>query len=140
KIPTFTTLRACNLLALTMPLTNARALADKPRNENSNNTPGAVYIMTNYSTGNQVIRYDRANDGSLTFSGKFSTGGLGATGLTGSNQGGIVLSNEGKTLLVVNAGSNDISIFQIQGNLLSLTDKSSSNGIMPISLTIHNQL
>jgi len=140
KNPRFTILAAFILLALAIPLANARSLADNRGNENSKNTPGAVYIMTNDSTGNQVIRYDRANDGSLTFSGKFSTGGLGATGLTGSNQGGIVLSNEGKTLLVVNAGSNDISIFQIQGNLLSLTDKSSSNGIMPISLTIHNQL
>ncbi len=45
---------------------------------------GAVYIMTNDLAGNQVVRYDRASDGSLAFSGKFSTGGLGATGLTGS--------------------------------------------------------
>ena len=96
--------------------------------------------MTNDPAGNQVIRYDRANDGSLAFSGKFSTGGLGATGLTGSNQGGLVLSSNGRTLLVVNAGSNDISIFQVHQNILSLTDKTSSHGIMPISLTLHNRL
>ena len=140
KNPRFTILAAFILLALAIPLANARSLADNRGNENSKNTPGAVYIMTNDSTGNQVIRYDRANDGSLTFSGKFSTGGLGATGLTGSNQGGLILSNEGRTLLVVNAGSNDISIFQVDQNILSLTDRTSSHGIMPISLTIHDRL
>src|SRR5438445_3031100 len=96
--------------------------------------------MTNDPAGNQVVRYDRASDGSLAFSGKFQTGGQGATGLAGSNQGGLILSNNGGTLLVVNAGSNDISIFQVHQNSLSLSGKTSSNGIMPISLTINDRL
>ena len=140
KNPRFTVLAALILLALAIPLANARTWNDNQGNDNSNRTTGAVYIMTNDPAGNQVIRYDRANDGSLAFSGKFSTGGLGATGLTGSNQGGLVLSSNGRTLLVVNAGSNDISIFQVHQNILSLTDKTSSHGIMPISLTLHNRL
>ncbi len=90
--------------------------------------------------GNQVIRYSRASDGSLTFFGKFSTGGLGATGLAGSNQGGLILTNEGRTILVINAGSNDMSVFKVDGNTLSLTDKISSHGTMPISITIHENL
>ena len=140
KNPRFTVLAALILLALAIPLANARSWDDNQGNDNSNRTTGAVYIMTNDPAGNQVIRYDRASDGSLAFSGKFSTGGLGATGLTGSNQGGLVLSSDGRTLLVVNAGSNDISIFQVHQNILSLTDKTSSHGIMPISLTLHNRL
>ena len=140
KNPRFTVLAALILLALAIPLASARTWNDNQGNDNSNRTTGAVYIMTNDPAGNQVIRYDRASDGSLAFSGKFSTGGLGATGLTGSNQGGLVLSSNGRTLLVVNAGSNDISIFQVHQNILSLTDKTSSHGIMPISLTLHNRL
>src|SRR3989475_1541663 len=136
----YTVLAALILLALAIPLANARSWDDNQGNDNSNRTTGAVYIMTNDPAGNQVIRYNRANAASLAFSGKFSTGGLGATGLTGSNQGGLILSNEGRTLLVVNAGSNDISIFQVDQNILSLTDRTSSHGIMPISLTIHDRL
>ena len=140
KNPRFTVLAALILLALAIPLANARSWNDNQGNDNSNKMTGAVYIMTNDLAGNRVVRYDRAIDGSLAFSGKFSTGGLGATGLTGSNQGGLVLSSNGRTLLVVNAGSNDISIFQVHQNILSLTDKTSSHGIMPISLTLHNRL
>jgi len=136
----FTVLAALILLALTIPLANARSWDENQGKDNSNRTTGAVYIMTNDPAGNQVTRYDRASDGSLSFSGKFSTGGLGATGLAGSNQGGLILSSNGGTVLVVNAGSNDISIFQVDQKILSLTDRTSSNGIMPISLTINDRL
>jgi len=140
KNPRFTVLAALILLALAIPLANARTWNGNQGNDNSNKITGAVYIMTNDPAGNQVVRYDRASDGSLAFSGKFSTGGQGATGLAGSNQGGLILSNNRRTLLVVNAGSNDISVFQVQQNLLSLRDRTSSNGIMPISITINDRL
>src|SRR5215470_20252903 len=38
---------------------------------------GAVYVLTNQSTGNSVIVYRRASDGTLSLSGSFSTGGKG---------------------------------------------------------------
>src|ERR1700730_7691647 len=40
---------------------------------------GAVYVLSNESTGNEVIAYRRAPDGTLTMSGSFSTGGEGTT-------------------------------------------------------------
>jgi hypothetical protein len=36
---------------------------------------GAVYTMTNDPAGNTVLVFDRAEDGSLTSGGTFSTGG-----------------------------------------------------------------
>jgi 6-phosphogluconolactonase len=101
--------------------------------------PGAVYTMTNDPAGNHVIRYDRGEDGALTNPSYFATNGLGSgTGL--GNQGGLALSEEGNMLLVVNAGSNEISAFKVKPNGLKLTDKISSGGILPISITIHENL
>jgi 6-phosphogluconolactonase len=101
---------------------------------------GAVYTMTNNNlTGNEVIRYDRTSDGTLNLSDNFSTNGLG-TGISLGNQGGLVLSDDGSMLLVVNAGSNEISAFQVKSNSLMLTDKVSSGGTMPVSIAINEDL
>jgi 6-phosphogluconolactonase len=40
--------------------------------------PGAVYTLSNQSSGNSVIVFDRAADGTPTFAGSFPTGGSGA--------------------------------------------------------------
>jgi 6-phosphogluconolactonase len=107
---------------------------------NAQGVVGSVYIMSNSATGNQVIAYSRAPDGTLTWQANYATNGLGNKGLTGSNQGGLVLSEDGRSLIVVNAGSNDISVFSVNHDGLTLTDKASSQGTMPISLTIHGNL
>lgn len=102
---------------------------------------GKVYTMTNNATGNQVISYDRAANGILSASGSFMTGGLG-TGTSLGNQGGLVLSEDGYKLLVVNAGSNEISVFRVKSRAegLALTDKVNSGGIRPISIAIYEDL
>src|SRR6266568_955633 len=101
---------------------------------------GSVYIMSNSASGNQVIVYNRAPDGTLTWKANYATNGLGINGLTGSNQGGLVLSEDGRWLIVVNAGSNDISVFSVNQKGLNLTDKASSQGTMPISATVHGNV
>src|SRR2546426_8889887 len=107
---------------------------------NAQGVVGSVYIMSNSASGNQVILYTRAADGSLTWKANYATNGLGITGLTGSNQGGLVLSEDGRWLIVVNAGSNDISVFSVNHKGLTLTDRTSSQGTMPISLTVHGSV
>jgi 6-phosphogluconolactonase len=97
---------------------------------------GTLYIMTNNPSGNQVVVYSRSADGSLTWVTNVATNGLGSSGLTGTNQGGLVLSSDGRWLFVVNAGSNDLSVFQVTPTGLSLTDKQSSDGAMPVSVTV----
>jgi 6-phosphogluconolactonase len=56
------------------------------------------------------------------------------------NQGAVVLSNDHKWLLAVNAGSNDISVFQVEDSGLTLTDLVPSGGTEPISVTIYKDL
>jgi hypothetical protein len=41
---------------------------------------GAVYAMTNAADGNEIVIYNRANDGQLTLAGQVATGGLGSGG------------------------------------------------------------
>ena len=105
---------------------------------------GAVYTMTNDNTGNQVVMFNRDEDGVLTRAGSISTGGLGSGGAgvldpLGS-QGSIVLSSDARWLLAVNAGSNEISVFRVLPNGLLLVDKVGSGGVFPVSVTISHDL
>lgn len=111
-----------------------------PSFDRASNTVGQVYTSTNSPAGNAVLVYDRSADGSLTAAGSFPTGGTGTGGGLG-NQGGVTLSGSGQWLAVVNAGSNDISFFQVNGDgSLVLTDRISSGGTIPKSVTISRNL
>lgn len=127
-------LAALGLLAVAIPSVGA-----VPANHHDGSA-GRVYIMTNDPTNNQVVIYDRAADGSLTWVANVATGGLGVKGLTGTNQGGLVLSQNGQWLIVVNAGSNDLSVFRVTNEGLTLTDQESSGGVMPVSVTVFHNL
>jgi len=104
--------------------------------------PGAVYVLTNQPTGNSVMVYARAADGTLSFSGSFSTGGKGAG--TGADplgsQGSLVLGRWRRLLFAVNAGSNDLSLFAVGGLRLRLLDRVASGGQMPVSVAVHGHL
>jgi hypothetical protein len=76
----------------------------------------AVYTLMNLTAGNAVAIFDRAKDGTLTSAGSVATGGTG-TGAGLGSQGAVVLSEDGHWLYVVNAGSNDISIFRVDRGL-----------------------
>ena len=100
---------------------------------------GAVYSETNAVVGNAVVVFDRAADGRLTPYGTFFTGGRG-TGSALNTQGEVILSPDSKLLFAVNAGSNEISVFTVQGRNLTLADTVSSGGVEPVSLTLHGDL
>jgi len=102
---------------------------------------GAVYVASNEATGNRILRFHRDEHGVLTPAGSFSTGGLGTGGGLG-NQGGLVLTDDGEWLLVVNAGSNEVSVFAVDsdGDSLRLTDRRSSGGQRPISIAAKHGL
>jgi 6-phosphogluconolactonase (cycloisomerase 2 family) len=101
--------------------------------------PGTVYVQTNQAGGNEIAIFNRSADGALTFAGTVATGGLG-TGSGLGSQGSVILSNDGRWLFAVNAGSNEISAFRVDASGLTLTDKVSSGGVRPTSLTIHKDL
>lgn len=100
---------------------------------------GAVYTMTNDPQANAVLRYDRLADGSLLYRDAYPTGGLGSGDGLG-NQGGVVLSDNGRWLLVVNPGSDEVSVFSVGKHGLTLTDTEESGGVRPISVAIHRNL
>jgi 6-phosphogluconolactonase len=101
--------------------------------------PGAVYALTNQVNGNAVAMYARATDGTLSWIGSVATGGLGAGSGLGS-QGAIALSDDGRWLFAVNAGSNDISAFRVTDDGLSLVSRVASGGTRPISLTVQGNV
>lgn len=97
----------------------------------------AVYTANNSPDGNRVLVYDRFG-GALVFDRSFPTGGMGTGGGLG-NQGGVTLDDAGH-LFVVNAGSNELSVFELARQALVLTDIVPSGGEMPISVTANGDI
>lgn len=119
---------------------SGRHFSLSPDLDQTTNVVGQVFTMSNATAGNSVLVFDRAADGSLTAAGSYPTGGLGTGGGLG-NQGGVTLDESRKTLLVVSAGSNELSAFRVRGDgSLERTDKVSSGGVLPISVTISGRL
>src|SRR6266850_6942887 len=103
--------------------------------DDGDNGPRAVYTITNQVAGNAVAVFARAADGTLTPAGSFATGGTG-TGAGLGSQGAVTLSDDGRLLFAVNAGSNDVSVFQVGPQELSLLSRTPSGGTLPISVTV----
>src|SRR5436190_20320295 len=119
------------LLAALMVAATAMASA-------ADNSPGAVYTLTNSPTGNAVVAFDRSVDGTLALQGTFATGGTG-TGAGLGSQGAVVLSHDNRQLVAVNAGSNSVSLFSVRPDGVELEATVPSGGIRPISATLHGK-
>ena len=105
---------------------------------------GAVYAMTN-ANNNAIVVYNRASDGSLTLSDYVLTRGRGSAGLRGiepvdalGSEAPLILSRTHRWLFAVNAGSDEISVFRVDGDGLALVETVDSGGAFPASLTLHN--
>ena len=102
-------------------------------------TPGAVYALTNARDGNAVAYFARSAQGALTYAGQFATGGRG-TGAGLGSQGAIALTDDGRELYAVNAASNTVSKFAVEPNGLVLEAQFPSGGVQPISVTVHGDV
>lgn len=102
-------------------------------------TDGVVYIASNSAAANEILVFDRNERGSLSFARAVPTGGLGTGGGLG-NQGGLVLSADGRWLVVVNAGSDDVSVFRANGSDLILASRTPAGGRRPVSVTLDHDL
>ncbi|MGO9581324.1 MAG: lactonase family protein [Acidimicrobiales bacterium] len=104
-----------------------------------------VFVQTDNLSGNQVVAYDRASNGTLSLAGTYATGGLGGQ-LAGSvvdhlaSQGSLAYSSENALLFAVNAGSNTISVFRVRGDSLALAEILPSGGTFPVSVAVHGNL
>ena len=98
---------------------------------------GAVFVMSDAASGNEVITLARNKDGTLSPFSTSATGGQGADGATGASTNPLVIGGfRGRYLYVVNAGSDDISVFRINGDGLTLYGTTPSGGPFPLSLAI----
>ena len=105
---------------------------------------GHVYVDDNTLGTNTIAAFDRHADGRLTPlpGSPFSAGGAGTgSGLT--SQGAIQVSSDGRYVLAVDAGSNQISVLRIKRDgALALVPGSpiASGGVEPVSVAEHDGL
>jgi 6-phosphogluconolactonase len=95
-----------------------------------------IYVQTNDAEKNEIIAFDRSADGRLTRLGGYETGGRGTGVPHLASQSSIVLSEDGAWLLVANTGSDDLTLFTIEDEGLTLADKVDSGGSAPTSIAI----
>jgi 6-phosphogluconolactonase len=100
----------------------------------------AVYVQTNDAIENEVIAFGRAENGALAPLGRYSTGGRGTGSPHLASAGCMVLSGDGRWLLVVNAGSDELSLFALQPDGLRLADRAGSGGNKPTSVAVSGAL
>jgi 6-phosphogluconolactonase (cycloisomerase 2 family) len=105
----------------------------------------AVFVQTDNTAGNQVIAYHRAGDGVLRPAGAYSTGGVGGI-LAGSavdhtaSQGSLTYDPWHSLLYAVNAGSNTVAVFAVNGDRLALRQVIGSGGTFPVSVAVRGDL
>jgi 6-phosphogluconolactonase len=105
---------------------------------------GHVYVNDNTAGSNSIAGFERHSDGSLvSLAGSpFAAGGSGTGTIVGS-QGALQLSEDGRYVLAVDAGSNQISVLRILpgGALIPVGGGPvSSGGVEPVSIAVHGSL
>ncbi len=103
-------------------------------NENS------VYVQTNDAGRNEVLAFGRAADGTLAPRGAAATGGRGTGKPHLASQSSVALSDDGRHLLVVNAGSDDVSLLAVDAGEVRLADRVASGGAAPTSVAVSGSL
>jgi 6-phosphogluconolactonase len=125
-------------LALAGPVAGSASAHDR------SGVVGHVYVNDNTAGTNTVGAFDRHADGSLTplAGSPFTAGGAG-TGTGLASQGAIQVSPDGRFVIAVDAGSNQISVLRVgeDGSLRLVRDGVvSSGGTLPDSVTVHGDL
>jgi 6-phosphogluconolactonase len=98
---------------------------------------GFVYVQTNDAAHNEVVVFARGAAGKLERRGSHVTGGKGSGAPHLPSQSSVVLA--GDRLFVTNAGSDDLTLFTIEGEGLVLLDRVSSDGSVPRSVAVHGR-
>lgn len=100
-----------------------------------------LYVMSNAIEGNSVAVLKRNFFGGLDKKATYATGGRGVgVGTTApppdplGSQNALLKSPDGRWLFATNAGSNQVSVFAIEGSRLELVDVVASGGEYPVSV------
>ena len=105
----------------------------------------AVFVQVNDPTANAIAAFHRNDDGTLSYRASYATGGRGGRAAgAGSDplasQGSLVLIPGAGLLVAVNAGSNTISVFHVEGDRLHLAQVLPSGGPFPVGVGVHGDL
>ncbi|TQF01120.1 lactonase family protein [Kitasatospora acidiphila] len=101
-----------------------------------------VFVQTDNPAGNQIVAYHRAGDGTLAQAAVYATGGRGGV-LQGAvadhtaSQGALTYDAAHRLLYAVNAGSDSVSVFSVQGETLTLHQIVASGGVFPVSVAVN---
>lgn len=137
RLPRFAVLLAFAVAAAVFVVGGAAASAG------ASGVVGHVYVNDNTAPVNSVAGFDRYADGSLTAmpGSPFAVGGSG-TGHADASQGSLQLSADGRYLLAVDAGSNQISVLRLKpdGSLQLAAPPVASGGVDPVSIGVHGNL
>lgn len=131
-------MRKLTLVAF-LPVTALLAQSSFWDRPNEDIRPGAVYTMTNTAPLNRIVTFHRATNGSLTWVESLSTGGSGSGAALGSDNA-VQLSRNHRWLLTVNAGSDSISVFELDRGRTELVSVTPSHGKQPESIAIFGDL
>lgn len=135
---------ALSVLAAAAAVVAAGGAAASPPGPQTSPVVGHVYVDDNTAPANTVAGFDRHADGTLTAipGSPFAIGGAGG-GAANASQGSLQLSNDGRYLLAVDAGSDQISVLRIKpdGSLMPAAGSPvSSGGVDPVSIGVHHDL
>ena len=98
-----------------------------------------VYTQTN-TVDNEVVVFTAANDGTLTETGRFRTQGDGSNDNL-ANQGALFLDQRNDLLYAVNAGSDELTVFSVNGDgTLGFLNKVRTQGTRPVSVTAYENI
>jgi 6-phosphogluconolactonase (cycloisomerase 2 family) len=147
SLPAGTLIAGCAAFALAVPAATAATASAGPATAATAQSAqatasNAVFVQTDAASGNQIEVYSRAADGVLTLVRGYATGGVGGA-LTGSvvdhlaSQSSLVYDAAHHLLYAVNAGSNTVSVFAVDGTDLTLRQTISSGGTYPVSIAAH---
>jgi 6-phosphogluconolactonase len=95
-----------------------------------------VFAQTNDARGNELVAFTRDDDGRLVSAGSYPTGGRGNGTPHLPSQGSIAIGADGRLLLLANAGSDELSLFSIDG-APTLLAHVASGGERPVSVAIN---
>jgi 6-phosphogluconolactonase (cycloisomerase 2 family) len=125
-----------SLLVATIGLFGAAASASA---STASPVVGYTYVNDNTATANTIAGFARHADGSLTPipGSPFAAGGAGSGGGLAS-QGAIQVTRDGRFLLAVDAGSNQISVLRITADGVPVLagQPVSSGGVTPVSVAV----
>lgn len=125
-------------VAATIGIASAPLSAQNTGSLGAQNT-GFVYTETN-ATANSILVFNRAANGSLSLAATVPTGGQGGGVVSVGSQGTLALSPDGRWLFAANEGDNTISVLQRTHAGLTAVGKVSSNGTLPVSITVSRNL